>query len=171
MSSKHCRKAVAAKIHLSGCLLKYDAVTLLEANRRMLGLREKYEEEHKVCSRERVEEEGFEEKRDSMFEEVELRASAREGDRSKELEYEGFRVELVCEEDMEVCACAECISHAAEIAKEECQWSVSGRVFLTRCSLSYLYEEYRGGGEGGGDYGGGQGFGGEGGGYGRGEGA
>lgn len=108
----------------------------------------KYETEHKVCSREKVEIEGFDEIWNSGFEELESEILTKQGYCT--VDREGFRAVAQCQEDMGGCECGECISKAVETAKEVCERAVSGQVFLDQCSVSYVLGYHRGGGIGGG---------------------
>lgn len=86
--------------------------------------------------------EGFDDLRDSAFEELESEVEIRHG--YSTVEREGFQAEAECEEDMEEKKCRECIHEALEIAKGDCERSVYGKVFLEQCSVSYEYREHEG---------------------------
>ncbi|OWM67327.1 hypothetical protein CDL15_Pgr000779 [Punica granatum] len=154
VSNTLCDRAIAAKIQLAGCSLRYEADSFSEEKDRLPVGRIKYEMEHKFCSKERAEIEGFDEQWNLAFEELESEVVSRHGYCT--VEREGFQAVAQCEGDMEGCECGECISEAVENAKEECKTSVSGRVFLDRCSVSYAFGYNQGGGTGGsGGFGGG----------------
>lgn len=103
-----------------------------------------FEVEHKVCGREMVEIGGFDELRDSAFEELETEVLTRQGYCT--VDKESFQAVAQCEEDMGGCECVECISEAVKIAKEACERAASGQVFLDRCSVRYNYGHHGGGG-------------------------
>ncbi|KAK4777015.1 hypothetical protein SAY86_005703 [Trapa natans] len=137
ITNTHCSRAIAAKIQLSGCSLNYEADSFAEATDQLPAEGIKYGMEHKVCSQERVETEGFNELRDSAFEELETGVLTRQG--YCRANRESFQAVAQCDEDMGGCECGKCISEAVETVKAECKMAASGQVFLGRCSVSYVY--------------------------------
>ncbi|KAF8017876.1 hypothetical protein BT93_H2935 [Corymbia citriodora subsp. variegata] len=170
ISSTQCNKSIAGTIRLSGCSLQYetDQFSIRKAEILPRGVGRgvsKYGINHKNCeeSGDVGGIEGFVEKRDAAFEALEEGVvQGKEGAGGKyETVYGPFMVEAECDADLGPCDCGECVNAAVEAVKEECPQSVTGEVFLDRCSVGFQY--YYGGGGGGPGGGGGGGGGGNGG--------
>ncbi|QHO34700.1 Cysteine-rich repeat secretory protein [Arachis hypogaea] len=64
---------------------------------------------------------------------------AKSEDRFCRSSYEWVELMAQCEGDSDTCECNECVSDAVRFAKEECSASISVRIYLDKCFISYLY--------------------------------
>lgn len=129
LSNTLCNKAAVARIQLHGCYFHYqtDEFSIQDTS--------KFEVIQKVCG-EKAEDEGFEDLRDEAFAKMENGIIDGRGFYSGSLEH--VQVMAQCEEDIvEGCQCGECISDAVQIARQECDNTISGQVYLDRCFISY----------------------------------
>ncbi|XP_065852015.1 plasmodesmata-located protein 3-like [Euphorbia lathyris] len=132
-----CKQAVAARIELNGCYLKYETDEFVEETSR------KHELLHETCSEEKAEELGFVEVRDAAFLEMEEGMGEEKGFYHYEKDYGNVNVIGECERDVMGCDCSECLGFAAEIARMDCGSSVWGKVYLDNCFLSYALKLYQ----------------------------
>ncbi|KAJ8443971.1 hypothetical protein Cgig2_020817 [Carnegiea gigantea] len=114
LARKLCGDALAARVQLVGCYMRYEIV----------GFRQ-------------VEEAGFDEKRESAFEEVESGVAS--GNGFYAASYGSVYVMGQCEGDLVGADCGDCVRTALERAKAECGEAISGQVYLNRCYVSYSY--------------------------------
>ncbi|MBA0732792.1 hypothetical protein Gogos_016858 [Gossypium gossypioides] len=130
ISDKVCGKAVAARVQLSGCYLRYE----------IAGFKQVPETEflYKVCgssSSGRIE---FEKRRETAFN------MAEEGVKSGSSlfytgDYQSVYVLAQCQGDMGTANCGDCVKTAFETAKNNCGDSVSAQLYLHKCYISYSY--------------------------------
>ncbi|XP_052191614.1 plasmodesmata-located protein 2-like [Diospyros lotus] len=134
LSNSFCGARVPARVHLSGCYIRYQADGI-ETSR--------VELQHKICGdTKEVSGGGFEELRDGALAAAESCVVTENG--HCEMEYHGrMRVVAQCEGQLGRCDCAECIGSAAQIAQDECGSSLSGKIYLQSCFLSYGYYQNR----------------------------
>ncbi|MBA0859649.1 hypothetical protein Goshw_009208 [Gossypium schwendimanii] len=125
-----CNKAVSARIQLHGCNVHYEADEFIEE-------RSKFELLHKVCDEKKAVVVEFEEVRDAAFAGVE--SGVIDGDGYCKENYGLMQVIAQCEGDLGPCDCGECVTAALQIAEEECGTSLSGKVYLDSCFISYGY--------------------------------
>ncbi|XP_057733142.1 plasmodesmata-located protein 3-like [Arachis stenosperma] len=64
---------------------------------------------------------------------------AKSEDRFCRSSYEWVELMAQCEGDSDTCECNECVSDAVRFAKEECSASISVRIYLDKCFISYSY--------------------------------
>ncbi|KAL4384661.1 hypothetical protein GQ457_15G015060 [Hibiscus cannabinus] len=132
LSDKLCGQAVAARVQLSGCYLRYEVA----------GFKQVPETEflYKVCgssSQASVRTE-FESRRDTAFN------MAEDGVKSGSSlfytgDYQSVYVLGQCEGDLGTADCGDCVKTAFETAKQDCGDSVSAQVYLDKCYISYSY--------------------------------
>ncbi|XVF21514.1 hypothetical protein REPUB_Repub12eG0096400 [Reevesia pubescens] len=130
ISDKLCGKAVAVRVQLSGCYLRYEIV----------GFKQVPETEflYKVCGSSQASGTDFESKRDTVFD------MAVDGVKSGNSlfytgDYQSVYVLGQCEGDLSTSDCGDCVKTAFETAKDDCGNSVSGQVYLQKCYISYSY--------------------------------
>ncbi|KAE8703999.1 Cysteine-rich repeat secretory protein 56 [Hibiscus syriacus] len=132
MIDKLCGKAVAARIQLSGCYSRYEIVEFKQVPAT--------EFLYKVCGSSRASGAEFESKRDAAFNMAENGVKSDGGDNLFYTgQYRPFYVLGQCEGDLKTSDCGDCVKSAFETAKEDCGDSVSGRVYLQECFISYSY--------------------------------
>ncbi|PON44367.1 Gnk2-like domain containing protein [Parasponia andersonii] len=130
MAAKLCDRAVAARVQLLGCYLRYE----------ISGFKQVSDTEllYKMCGSIRAEGTGFEARRDTAFGMVE------DGVKSgSSLFYTGTYQSVYvlgqCEGDLEPSDCGDCVKNAVQKATSECGDSISGQIYLQKCYLSYSY--------------------------------
>lgn len=133
-----CKQAVAARVQLNGCYFHYetDGFELYGGDDMAL----KHELLHGTCSEKKAVDGGFVEVRDAAFVAMESEGMSING--FYEADYEYVQVMAQCEGDLWGCDCSECVGIAVEIAREDCGSSVSGKVYLDNCFLSYGYNSH-----------------------------
>ncbi|KAL5770541.1 hypothetical protein ACOSP7_014695 [Xanthoceras sorbifolium] len=137
ISKNMCLNAVAARIQLNGCYFHYETDEFIEE----APLKKHDQLLHKICGDHQKEAAyGFEELRDEAFAAMESNIIDGHGFYSED--YGPVHVMAQCEGDLGGCDCSECVSSAAQIAQEECIGSISGQIYLDRCSISYSYYPY-----------------------------
>uniref|UniRef100_A0A7N0VJP0 Gnk2-homologous domain-containing protein n=1 Tax=Kalanchoe fedtschenkoi TaxID=63787 RepID=A0A7N0VJP0_KALFE len=129
-----CRNTKSARVQLSGCYMSYNAdewgvPDLIEPEPR---LRYTKCEEHEELPF------GFRELMDAGFLELE-HGIWNSHDGYYSTDYELVHMLAQCEEGFRGCECGECISHAVQIAQEECQHSASGEIYMEHCYMRYDY--------------------------------
>eukprot|EP00257_Ricinus_communis_P017957 XP_015576529.1 cysteine-rich repeat secretory protein 3 [Ricinus communis] len=128
MSTSKCKQAVAARVQLNGCYFHYETDGFLDET-------PKHELLHESCSEKKAVDSSFVEVRDAAFLVMESEGVSEKG--FYEADYEHVRVAAQCEGDLGGCDCSECVRFAMEIAQEDCGSSVSGKVYLDSCFVSY----------------------------------
>ncbi|XP_022758517.1 cysteine-rich repeat secretory protein 56-like isoform X2 [Durio zibethinus] len=130
ISDKLCGKAVAARVQLSGCYLRYEIV----------GFKQVPETEllYKVCGSSQASGTDFESRRDTAF------GMAEDGVKSGSGlfytgDYQSVYVLGQCEGDLATSDCGDCAKSAFQTAKDDCGDSISGQVYLHKCYISYSY--------------------------------
>ncbi|XP_071690135.1 plasmodesmata-located protein 2-like, partial [Rutidosis leptorrhynchoides] len=114
---------MAARVQLVGCYMRYEAVGFPQAPGTELL--------YKKCGSGRVDDE----KLDGAF--ALLTKGVGKGYFAGE--FEDVYVLGQCDGDLGGGECVNCVKTAVEIGRSECRSSVSGRVFLFRCFVSYTY--------------------------------
>ena len=92
---------------------------------------------YKYCKETQVGEAGFDQKRESAFQEVESGVAS--GNGFYAASYGSVYVMGQCEGDLEGAECGDCVRTALERAKAECGEAISGQVYLNQCYISYSY--------------------------------
>ncbi|KAH1129012.1 hypothetical protein J1N35_000390 [Gossypium stocksii] len=137
MSDKLCGSAVAARVQLSGCYLRYEVVGF----KQVPGTEFLY----KVCGSSRARGTEFESRRDAAFNMAEngVKSGGGGGGGGSSLFYTGNYQSVYvlgqCEGDLAAGDCGDCVKSAFETAKDDCGDSVSGQVYLHKCYISYSY--------------------------------
>ncbi|KAF5459418.1 hypothetical protein F2P56_023367 [Juglans regia] len=131
-AEKLCGKAIAARIQLNGCYLRYEVVGFKQVSDTELL--------YKVCGSTKASETGFEQKRDKALNMVESgvkSSGAGAGGLFYTGRYESVYVLGQCEGDLGSDDCGDCVKSAVERAKADCDDSTSGQVYLQKCYLNY----------------------------------
>uniref|UniRef100_A0A2P2NYW1 Gnk2-homologous domain-containing protein n=1 Tax=Rhizophora mucronata TaxID=61149 RepID=A0A2P2NYW1_RHIMU len=127
---KLCGKVIAARVHFSGCYLKYELVAFKQVSETELL--------YKVCGSNQASEAGFEEKRDSALNAI--LSGIQNGNGSFYTgENQSVFVLGQCEGDLSSGACGSCVKSAVESVKIQCGDSISGQVYLNQCYITYSY--------------------------------
>lgn len=129
MADKLCNRAVAARVQLSGCYLRYEVI----------GFKQVPETEflYKYCGSTQASGTGFEQRRDAAL------SMVTDGVKKSALFYTGSYEQVYilgqCEGDLASNDCGDCVKGAADTAKNECGDSISVQVYLQKCYISYRY--------------------------------
>lgn len=129
MTQKLCGKAIAARVQLGGCYLRYEVSGFQQFGSTKLL--------YKICGSGRASGSGFEERLDSALGEVVKGVGSGNGFYAG-----GFQSVYVlgqCEGDLGSGDCGECVKSAVEQVKSECGSSISGQIYLQQCYISYSY--------------------------------
>lgn len=129
LARKLCGDALAARVQLVGCYMRYETVGFRQVSSTELL--------YKSCKETQVEEAGFDEKRESAFQEVDSGVAS--GNRFYAASYGSVYVMGQCEGDLVGGDCGDCVRTALERAKAECEEAISGQVYLNQCYVSYSY--------------------------------
>lgn len=133
-ADKLCGQAIAARIQLSGCYLRYEVVGFKQVpNTELL---------YKTCGSTQASESGFEQKRDTAFDMVESgvkSGGSGDGGLFYTGSYESVYVLGQCEGDLGSDDCEDCVKTALERVKADCGDSISGQEYLHKCYISYSY--------------------------------
>ncbi|PPD95861.1 hypothetical protein GOBAR_DD07119 [Gossypium barbadense] len=123
MSDKLCGSAVAARVQLTGCYLRYEVVGF----KQVPGTEFLY----KVCGSSRAGGTDFENSRDAAFNMTENGVKSGGGGSGSSLFYTGNYQSVYvlgqCEGDLAASDCGDCVKSAFETAKDDCGDSVSGQ--------------------------------------------
>lgn len=130
MASKLCERAVAARVQLHGCYLRY------EVN----GFKDDSETQvlYRICGSIRAKGSGFGDRRSKGFGMV-LEAVKSGGGMFYAGSVESMYVLGQCQGDLDGGDCGECVKRAVERVESECGNSISGQVYLQKCYVSYSY--------------------------------
>ncbi|XP_051143553.1 plasmodesmata-located protein 2-like [Andrographis paniculata] len=128
MAPKLCGEAMAARVQLNGCYLRYEISWFRPAS-------EATELLYKVCDSTRGSNTGFQESLDAALGEIPKGV----GGGFYEGGYQSVYTLGQCEGDLGSGDCVNCVKAAIEKAKSECAGSVSAQVYLQECYISYTY--------------------------------
>ncbi|GMI69269.1 plasmodesmata-located protein 1, PLASMODESMATA-LOCATED PROTEIN 1A [Hibiscus trionum] len=131
MSDKLCGKAVAARVQLTGCYLRYEIVGF----KQVPGTEFLY----KACGSSKASGTEFESRRDAAFNTAENGVKSGGNSLFYAGQYQSVYVLGQCEGDLGTSDCGDCVKSAFETAKNGCGDSVSGQVYLHKCYISYSY--------------------------------
>lgn len=92
---------------------------------------------YKTCGGTNVAGSGFGERRDTAFSVLESGVVSGHGFYTTS--YQSMYVLAQCEGDVGDSDCGECIKSAVQRAQVECGSSISGQIYLNKCSMSYNY--------------------------------
>lgn len=129
LADKLCGKAIAARVQLSGCYIRYEVSGFKQVSATELL--------YKLCGSTRASESGFEEKRNTTFGMMEK--GVEDGDGFYTGTYQSVYVLGQCEGDLGSSDCGDCVNAAIERIKTDCGDSISGQVYLHKCYISYSY--------------------------------
>lgn len=130
ISSKLCGGAVAARVQLIGCYLRYEVVGFKQVSETDLL--------YKVCGSIQASGTGFEQKRDTAFGTLENGVKSG-GGLFYTGTYESVYVLGQCEGDMSSDDCGDCVKSAVQKATTDCGDAISGQIYLHKCYISYSY--------------------------------
>ncbi|PIN05361.1 hypothetical protein CDL12_22098 [Handroanthus impetiginosus] len=129
-SQKLCGEAVAARVQLNGCYLRYE----ISGFRQVSGTEFLY----KICGSNRASGAGFEDRLEmAMGEIVKDVGSGNSGFYAGG--YQSVYVLGQCEGDLGSGDCVNCVKTAIDRSKSECGSSISAQIYLQECYISYTY--------------------------------
>lgn len=131
MVGKLCGAAVAARVQLSGCYVRYEAAGFRQASATELV--------YKVCGSTRPSEAGFGDRLDAALGGIAKGVAAGRSGGFFAGGYESVYVLGQCEGDLSNGDCVNCVKLAAESAKSECGSAISAQIYLLECYVSYTY--------------------------------
>ncbi|KAL7084336.1 hypothetical protein ACP275_14G218300 [Erythranthe tilingii] len=136
MASKLCGEALAARVQLSGCYLRYE----ISGFRQVGGTELLY----KVCGSTRASGDGFGDKLDTALAEIAKGVASGNGSSSGFYagEFQSVYVMGQCEGDLGGGDCVNCVKRAADMTKSECSGgggAISAQMYFQRCYISYTY--------------------------------
>lgn len=129
MSQKLCGEAVAARVQLEGCYLRYEVVGFREAGATDLLF--------KICGSTQVSGSGFGDKLEPALGEIAKGVNG--GNGFYVGVYQSVYVLGQCEGDLIGGDCVNCVKNAAQKAKSECGASISAQIYLQLCYITYSY--------------------------------
>ncbi|CAA0815225.1 Cysteine-rich repeat secretory protein 11 [Striga hermonthica] len=129
LAGKLCRRAVAVRIQLAGCYLRYEASGFQVAGASELLF--------KICGPGRAREPGFGARLDAAL--GGMANGLEDGGGFYAGGYRSVYVLGQCEGDLGGTECVECVKNADDRAKSECGGSMSAQVYMQACFISYTY--------------------------------
>ncbi|KAG8370841.1 hypothetical protein BUALT_Bualt13G0025300 [Buddleja alternifolia] len=127
MTRKLCGEAVAVRVQLNGCYLRYEVSSFVQVNGTELL--------YKVCGSNWANGPGFGERLDTALGEIVKGV----GNGFYAGGYESVYVLGQCEGDIGGGDCVNCVKNAIDRAKSECGSSISAQIYLQHCYISYTY--------------------------------
>lgn len=128
LAQKLCGEAIAARVQLNGCYLRYE----ISGFRQVSGVELLY----KICGSNRASGTGFADRLDLALGEI-VKGVGSGGFYAGA--YESVYVLGQCEGDLSSGDCVSCVKNAIDRAKSECGSSISAQIFLQACYISYTY--------------------------------
>ncbi|KHN14824.1 Cysteine-rich repeat secretory protein 3 [Glycine soja] len=134
MSNTLCSESISARVQLDGCYIHYETEELpepetkSESKSRNLII-------HNECGEPVVDYIKFKELMDEAF--VNLESGILNSNGYYAMNYKSVKLMAQCEGDSDICDCSNCVSDAVQVAKEECGTSLSARIYLDKCFISY----------------------------------
>ncbi|KZV32225.1 cysteine-rich repeat secretory protein 11 [Dorcoceras hygrometricum] len=130
LAEKLCGQAIAARVQLNGCYLRYE----ISGFRQVSGTELLY----KICGSNRASGSGFGDRLDmALGEIVKGLSSGNSGFYAGQ--YQSVYVLGQCEGDLSGGDCVSCVKSAVDRAKSECGSSISAQIYLQECYISYTY--------------------------------
>ncbi|XP_022874745.1 cysteine-rich repeat secretory protein 3-like [Olea europaea var. sylvestris] len=130
MSEKLCGHAIAVRVQLNGCYLRYEIAGFRQGSVTELL--------YKVCGSTQASGAGFDDRLNSALDEITKSVgSGNSGFYTGE--YESVYVLGQCEGDLSSGDCVNCVKNAIDRAKSECGTSISAQIYLQECYISYTY--------------------------------
>ncbi|XP_047956386.1 plasmodesmata-located protein 2-like [Salvia hispanica] len=128
LAQKLCGEAIAARVQLNGCYLRYE----ISGFRQVSGVELLY----KICGTTRANGGGFGDRLDLALGEI-VKGVANGGFYAAA--YESVYVLGQCEGDLSGGDCVSCVKSAIDKAKSECGSAISAQIYLQTCYISYTY--------------------------------
>ncbi|KAG8389155.1 hypothetical protein BUALT_Bualt02G0199700 [Buddleja alternifolia] len=131
LAQKLCGQAIAARVQLSGCYLRYEVAGF----RQVSGTELLY----KVCGSNRASGAGFGDRLDMAMAEIIKGVGSGNSNGFYATGYQSVYVLGQCEGDLSGGDCVNCVKSAVDRAKSECGSSISAQIYLQECYISYTY--------------------------------
>lgn len=130
LAEKLCGQAIAARVQLNGCYLRYE----ISGFKQVTGTELLY----KICGSNRASGSGFADRLDmALGEMVKGFTSGNSGFYAGR--YQSVYVLGQCEGDLSGGDCVSCVKSAMNRSKSECGSSISAQIYLQECYISYTY--------------------------------
>lgn len=130
LSRRLCGKAVAVRVQLGGCFLRYEVSGFRQVSATELLF--------KICGSTQASGTGFQDRLDTALGEI-AKGVASGGNGFYAGGYESVYVLGQCEGDLASGDCVDCVKTACQRAKSECPASISAQIYLQQCYISYTY--------------------------------
>lgn len=130
IAQKLCGKAIAVRVQLEGCYLRYEV-----AGFKQVGATELL---FKICGSNQASGAGFQDRLDAALGEI-AKGVGGSGNGFYAGGYQSVYVLGQCEGDLASDDCVNCVKTAAQRAKSECSASISAQIYLQQCYISYTY--------------------------------
>ncbi|KAH6766661.1 hypothetical protein C2S52_017644 [Perilla frutescens var. hirtella] len=130
LAQKLCGQAIAARVQLNGCYLRYE----IAGFRQVSGVELLY----KICGSNRASGTGFGDRLDLALGEV-VKGVTGGGGGFYAGAYESVYVLGQCEGDLSGGDCVNCVKNAIDKAKSVCGNALSAQIYLQTCFISYTY--------------------------------
>ncbi|KAL0459360.1 UNVERIFIED_CONTAM: Plasmodesmata-located protein 3 [Sesamum latifolium] len=130
LAQKLCGEAIAARVQLNGCYLRYE----IAGFRQVSGSELLY----KVCGSTRASGAGFGDRLELALGEI-VKGVGSGSSGFYAGAYESVYVLGQCEGDLSGGDCVNCVKTAVDRAKSECGSSISAQIYLQECYISYKY--------------------------------
>ncbi|XP_051120610.1 plasmodesmata-located protein 2-like [Andrographis paniculata] len=126
-----CRQAMAVRVHLTGCYLRYE----------IAGFRQTSGSEflYKVCGSTRASGSGFGDRLSTALGEVVKGVGSGGNGGFYAGGYQSVYVLGQCEGDLGNGDCVDCVKTAVDRAQSDCASSISAQIYLQQCYISYTY--------------------------------
>ncbi|KAL1539632.1 plasmodesmata-located protein 2-like [Salvia divinorum] len=131
LAQKLCGGAIAARVQLTGCYLRYE----ISGFRQVSGVELLY----KICGSTRASGGGFGDRLDLALGEIVKGVGSGGGGGFYAAAYESVYVLGQCEGDLSGGDCVSCVKTAIDKAKSECGSAISAQIYLQTCYISYTY--------------------------------
>ncbi|XP_071938080.1 plasmodesmata-located protein 3-like isoform X1 [Coffea arabica] len=130
VSRRLCGNAIAVRVQLGGCYLRYEASGFRQVSATELLF--------KICGSTQASGSGFQDRLDAALGEI-GKGVGSSGNGFYTGGYQSVYVLGQCEGDLASGDCADCVKAASQRAKSECPASISAQIYLQQCYVSYTY--------------------------------
>lgn len=130
LSQKLCGNAIAARVQLGGCYIRYEVSGFRQGSSTELLF--------KICGSTQASGTGFQDRLDTALGEI-VKGVGSSGNGFYTGGYGSVYVLGQCEGDLASGDCVDCVKTANQRAKSECGTSISAQIYLQQCYISYTY--------------------------------
>ncbi|KAK7376289.1 hypothetical protein VNO78_34753 [Psophocarpus tetragonolobus] len=130
MSNTLCSGSIYARVQLYGCYIHYQTEQLPAESKSTNLL-------HKECGDPAVDYIKFNDLMEEAF--LTLQTGILNSNGYYTTNYKSVKLMAQCQGDSDTCHCSNCVSHALQLATEECAASLSAQIYLPTCFISYHF--------------------------------